>query len=728
MKTNLNDFSDRDSIPEATETLWTPDARRAETAPLTGLGPWLEYVDLILQSRLQWQQQHEDDRFGMTELLLSPDELDANRARPTGLPYWYRQTSQQPWSHGVSMPVAEGRLAALVERFALTHFETQVLMLTALPLFDARYGPLIAYLQDSNRVNSPGIDLALTLFGATPAERITHRITLSVQHGTLLREGLVSVGDAQGRHTDSHEDVYLRLNTAVFHFLNGEPAETLYLGPGTAARWVSPSSGPSLSDGAWAECARSLRRACFLPSLKTSSSQLILLQGGPGRMSLVSQLAAEVGCPVLALSAGELPSDAFEAEKQLDTVRRAVRLYNAVLVLDGGPDGEGRHRALLETFGRGLTDCALPVPVICLATTEDDRSLLPGLSRLHMTLPSRGKQDDMRLLQAILPPDMTAYDRESILRLMRVDPDNLPRLHQEAQGYALLRSPEASPEVCDFQLALRMQGLQNFGALARRVQPRRTFGDLIVSDSLMTQIQEILVALRQREGVLARGFDRKVGYGTGISALFHGEPGTGKSMAAEVLAGELGTTLIRVDLSTVVNKYIGETEKNLSKIFDLAIADSGVLLFDEADALFGKRSEVKDAHDRHANIEVSYLLQRLEQYPGLVVLTTNNRTHLDEAFTRRLTFITRFDAPDATLRERMWQAIWPDQIRVTRDVDWAQWAAAVDLTGAGIRNVALLASWLAAEEGREVTQGDILHATRRELNKMGRIVPPLPVR
>ena len=148
-----------------------------------------------------------------------------------------------------------------------------------------------------------------------------------------------------------------------------------------------------------------------------------------------------------------------------------------------------------------------------------------------------------------------------------------------------------------------------------------------------------------------------------------------------------------------------------------------MLLFDEADALFGKRSEVKDAHDRHANIEVSYLLQRLEHYPGLVVLSTNNRGHLDDAFTRRLTFMTRFELPDAELRLKMWRAIWPTQISVASDVDWERLAQRTELTGAGIRNVALLASWLAAEAGRAVTQADIERAIRRELGKTGRLVP-----
>lgn len=168
----------------------------------------------------------------------------------------------------------------------------------------------------------------------------------------------------------------------------------------------------------------------------------------------------------------------------------------------------------------------------------------------------------------------------------------------------------------------------------------------------------------------------------------------------------------------MVNKYIGETEKNLGRIFDLAARDAGVLFFDEADALFGKRSESKDAKDRHANIEVAYLLQRLEQHPGLVILATNNRSHLDDAFTRRFTFITRFLWPDAALRERMWRQVWPAEQSLAEDVDLAR-LAQVQLTGANIRNIALQAAWLAAEED-SVSAAHIDKALRREMAKMGR--------
>lgn len=188
------------------------------------------------------------------------------------------------------------------------------------------------------------------------------------------------------------------------------------------------------------------------------------------------------------------------------------------------------------------------------------------------------------------------------------------------------------------------------------------------------------------------------------------------------MAHALQVDLIKIDLSCVVNKYIGETEKNLGRIFDLAQADNGVLFFDEADALFGKRSQTKDAHDRHANIEVAYLLQRLESHPGLIILSTNHRHHLDSAFNRRFTFILRFSYPDADLRTQLWQSVWPVNTQLADDVNFAKLAARYDLTGANIFNVARLAAILAAKEQEDtICLQHIQHAVSRELSKLGRL-------
>jgi len=212
--------------------------------------------------------------------------------------------------------------------------------------------------------------------------------------------------------------------------------------------------------------------------------------------------------------------------------------------------------------------------------------------------------------------------------------------------------------------------------------------------------------------------------GRGITALFAGDSGVGKTMSAEVVAAELGLDLYVIDLSTVVDKYIGETEKNLDRIFVEADRVNGVLLFDEADAIFGKRSEVKDAHDRYANVEVAYLLQRMETFDGLAVLTTNLRSNLDEAFTRRLDAIVDFPMPEEEDRERIWRANLRPGLPVAGDLDVPFLARAFNLSGGNIRNIAVAAAYLAAGQRRAVEMADLVRATEREYRKLGRLCVP----
>ena len=263
--------------------------------------------------------------------------------------------------------------------------------------------------------------------------------------------------------------------------------------------------------------------------------------------------------------------------------------------------------------------------------------------------------------------------------------------------------------------------------MAQRIEPGVGWKDLVLPESEKEQLREIALQVRNRTTVYQRwGFARTSGRGLGITALFAGQSGTGKTMAAEVLAAELGLDLYRIDLSAVISKYIGETEKNLGRIFDAADEGGAILLFDEADALFGKRSEVKDSHDRYANIEVSYLLQRMETYRGLAILTTNLKDALDPAFLRRLRFIVSFPFPDAASRESIWRHVFPPETP-TKDLDPVK-LAQLSVTGGHIRNIALGGAFHAAEEGEEVQMRHLLAAAKSELAKLERNVVPQEIK
>jgi SpoVK/Ycf46/Vps4 family AAA+-type ATPase len=279
------------------------------------------------------------------------------------------------------------------------------------------------------------------------------------------------------------------------------------------------------------------------------------------------------------------------------------------------------------------------------------------------------------------------------------------------------QSDERSPEWTTLWDACRMQTRPRLDDLAHRIKPLATWEELVLPDAQRTILREIATHVRQRYQVYATwGFAQKCARGLGISALFAGASGTGKTMAAEVLANELRLDLYRIDLSQVVSKYIGETEKNLRRVFDAAEEGGAILLFDEADALFGKRSEVKDSHDRYANIEISYLLQRMEQYRGLAILTTNMKEALDSAFLRRIRFIVHFPFPDLAGREEIWRGIFPEQTP-TEELAIGK-LARLNIAGGNIRNIALNAAFLAADVNEPVRMNHLLRAARTEYAKI----------
>jgi SpoVK/Ycf46/Vps4 family AAA+-type ATPase len=284
------------------------------------------------------------------------------------------------------------------------------------------------------------------------------------------------------------------------------------------------------------------------------------------------------------------------------------------------------------------------------------------------------------------------------------------------------RARGAAVEAEDLQAGARAQNAAGLEKLARRISPRATWDDLVIPRTVDGQLRSIAGRVRQRGQVLDEWrLGSNSSRGRGITALFAGDSGTGKTMSAEVVARSLGLDLYVIDLSTVVDKYIGETEKNLDRIFVEAERVNGVLLFDEADAIFGKRSEVKDARDRYANVEVAYLLQRMEQFGGLAILTTNLRANVDEAFLRRIDVLVEFPVPDVESRARLWAKQLTPQLPVAGDLDLRVLAKAFELSGGNIRNVVLSAAFEAAEDEVEVSMAHLIRATSGEYRKLGRL-------
>ncbi|WP_439412908.1 ATP-binding protein [Enterobacter ludwigii] len=676
--------------------------------PLTLLFSELERIDLILQHYYYRLNKPHHDAFNA--FLLSEGEVELRMQHPTGRPHWASVTQTEYLASGGQSLITEG-LTDLTERFEVTDFERDTVLLGLLPHFDNRYYELFSLVQGGGQL--PRFSLALTLFCRSDEERWAQQASF-LHQAPLMSCQLLAI--EEDKPNPAWSQTRFITDSSLYHFLLGHR----YLAPALApwAEWAAPLALPFYPD--------SIKHALVRVLLTddTDPRPVVFLRGMPhsGRAHALSAIFASDGRPTLLVDIAKCGvSDDDALVMHLTRLLREVRMRGAGMVIRHLSTRTEKNASLMERLSGLLNQPGLRV--VCLVEPSAPPLWLKKTPTLHIEMPVLTLEEKAQLLMACLPECHAAdIDPVSLSQRYSFNPESLPLIMQEAELYQQQRDPADILQQGDIRQALNIRSRQNFGPLAQRITPQRTLTDLLVSDNLLQQLQEIFTAIRYREKVLANGFKDKIGYGTGMSALFYGDSGTGKTMAAEVLASTLGVDLIKVDLSTVINKYIGETEKNLSRIFDLAEQDAGILFFDEADALFGKRSETKDAHDRHANIEVSYLLQRLENFPGLVILSTNNRSHLDSAFNRRFTFITRFTYPDETLRYKMWKKIWPDNIKVSPAVDFKQLAQRANVTGANIRNIALLASFFAeGNENQEVSPDNIEAALIRELAKTGRL-------
>jgi hypothetical protein len=455
------------------------------------------------------------------------------------------------------------------------------------------------------------------------------------------------------------------------------------------------------------------RAAAVLGRHAAAETWPVIQLPGPdrGAKSAITAVACRsVGMRALRLPAAEIPASPGERAALTRLCERELALDNAVLFVDGGAgDGADLWLPRLVSF---LEDLAGPVVVAAAESVSLRRR--PSL-RLDVDRPAAEEQAAL-WRQALGADDRGLGDEVSaVVAQFRLDGDAI------RAACAAARDPvDTGSRPATLWDACRIQARRTLDDLAQRMETVATWDDLVLPPAQVGVMRQVAAHVRGRTTVHQTwGFATKGPRGLGIAALFAGASGTGKTMAAEVLANELRLDLYRIDLSQVVSKYIGETEKNLRRIFDTAEDSGAVLLFDEADALFGKRSEVRDSHDRYANIEVSYLLQRMEAYHGLAILTTNMKEALDQSFLRRLRFVVQFPFPDAAARAQIWRRAFPAKAP-TRGLDVDR-LAHLQITGGSIRNIALNAAFLAAGTGEPaITMSHVLHAAHAEYAKLER--------
>jgi hypothetical protein len=450
-----------------------------------------------------------------------------------------------------------------------------------------------------------------------------------------------------------------------------------------------------------------------LASTIAAGGELTLAVVGPDAPAAV---ARALGCPLLFASAVGL-----EDPERLRDLRLAAALEQRVLVFGGleqlAPEQrEAAWRALREGPERAL---------VCIESSASAGVL--GSEPVHLLripplgLPERRAAWSALLLQGV--PADAADGVDDVSLKFRLSMTQIERAAEITRARARARG-DAAPTAADLDHGARGASRHGLGGLASRVEGESWgWESLVLPERSLSALRTIASFLRHRDRVLLEwGGDGPPRAAAGLTVLFAGESGTGKTMAAQVVARDLGLDLFRIDLATVVSKYIGETEKNLDRIFAAAEGSNAVLLFDEADALFGKRSEVRDAHDRYANVEVAYLLQRIEGYAGAVILTTNLRQNIDAGFLRRLDLVVDFPFPEPRERERLWQRLLPAAAhRQESDIEIPFLAARFKLAGGSIRNAALAAALLAAEEGAPIAMAHVVRAVALEYDKLGRL-------
>ncbi len=440
-------------------------------------------------------------------------------------------------------------------------------------------------------------------------------------------------------------------------------------------------------------------------------------------------VGARFGAPLLEVDVmASLEAGAEAFGRCLEVVFREALLRDALVLMHAGRRWDEVGKMALGLMGRAHRD--LPWPVFFDAGLMDDGGLRAGLELPYeVRVEPPGFDEQVAMWRRALEgcgrpvPDNGVLERDVVDMALNVEHIErsvaLAQRQATARGVACGRALEPSA-LRAMAARQRVSGLQG---IADRVSVRVTWADVVLPDEVLEGLMEIITYARYKRQVFEQwGFGRRVSYGSSNTALFVGPPGTGKTMCAGLVARELGLDLFRVDLSQVVSKYIGETEKNLSRVFDVAQRTGAMLLFDEADSLFGKRTEVKSSHDRNANLEVNYLLQRLEQFDGVALLTTNYDENIDEAFLRRVLFKVQFSFPEARERARLWQVMLPAQADVGDDIDFGRLGKAFEMSGGHIKNAVLKAAFAAAEAGSCIDMERLELAAVQEYRQMGRLV------
>lgn len=692
----------------------------------------LRRVDLIIRCRIEkWRSEQRTEINDLRGLYISEDEVDTILQTP--LCEHKKDIYPDPGSERIEAAAGEIhrkkaesvkqgkelRLHILSELFHLNAFDIDILLICLAPELELRYEKLYSYLQDDVTKKRPGVDLVINLLCSSLEEKLRARGCFS-STSPLIRSRLVYLAG------DSHLPLlskYIKVDERIISFLLG----TDDIDPGIRDFSTIIEPKRSFEDIISANDTKDILIG-LTKNHPGKKNPIFFFHGpyGTGKKMTAEAVCMELGQSLLVVDSKYLKGS--EATGILKLVVREAMLQRSPVYLEGfdhlpGKDAEAGVNAV--DLIRELDN--LPYCIFLSGELPwDPPGILTNHSFISLAFPIPPFEIRKRLWSSFLNGSVSGdADIDALAGKFKLSGGQIKDAISTAGNIALVKKPVCSKlSMEDLYHGCKAQSNRNLVSFARKIEPRYTWDEIILPGDIKEHLREVSGYIKYKGTVYTDwGFDKKLSLGKGLNVLFSGPSGTGKTMAAEIIAGDAELDLYKIDLSGVVSKYIGETEKNLKNIFQEAETSNAILFFDEADALFGKRSEVRDSHDRYANIEINYLLQKMEEYEGIVILATNFSNNIDEAFLRRMHFKIDFPSPDEELREKIWKNMFPEEMPLGDDIDY-NFLSKFKITGGNIKNIALSAAFLAAGDSCAVRMEHIIRGTRREFQKMGKLCIP----
>lgn len=617
-------------------------------------------------------------------------------------------------------------LVVLQNTFRLSPFELDVLILSLLPEFHKKYEKIYGYLQDDITLKRPAVGLISDILSASEESRM-RIFRYFLQENNLFRYNILKLIDTEENTGISSKT--LKIEDRILNYLleinNPDPS----IAPFTTLKIPEAEFDRDILSSDKKDNLLKIMQNHL--EMKTGGKKLFVNLGGSygsGRRLIAEALCKKAKIFLLIVDSAEiiktnLPFDMIIKKIFIEGILQPAAIYfeniEAIFLEDEKTEG----------FKRLFFKIADELSWITFFSGEYSRLLKERVLNnnifINVDLTIHDNLNRKMIWKGLLEKEVIDLSETELSALANkfkftkgqiIDSiSSAKNIAQCNNGYGKKLTIESIYEGC------RIQSNNKLSTLAQKVRSNYTWRDIILPEDKLMQLHEITNYIKYKDIVYdVWGFNKKLSLCRGLNILFSGPSGTGKTMAAGVIANDLKLDMYKIDLSQVVSKYIGETEKNLSRIFKEAESSNAILFFDEADALFGKRSEIKDAHDRYANIETGYLLQKMEEYEGIVILATNLRNNMDEAFARRMHFIIEFPFPDEKHRELIWRTVFPNDAPIAKDIDYKFLSEKLKITGGNIKNIALTSAFYAADEYATIGMSHILCAAKREYQKIGK--------